>query len=54
VGDMKNKTDDLAGKAKEAAGKVTDDEKLEREGRVEQGKADLQQAAEKVKDAFKQ
>lgn len=53
MGDLKNMTDDLAGKAKEAAGKVGDDEKLEREGRVEQSKADLQQAAEKVKDAVK-
>ena len=53
MGDLKNMTDDLAGKAKEAAGKVGDDEKLEREGRAEQAKSDLQKAAENVKDAVK-
>jgi uncharacterized protein YjbJ (UPF0337 family) len=53
MGDLKNMTDDLAGKAKEGLGKVSDDEKLEREGRKEQAKSDLQQAAEKVKDAVK-
>jgi uncharacterized protein YjbJ (UPF0337 family) len=48
-----NKIDDAAGKAKEAAGKATDDEKLENEGRADQAKSDLKQAGEKVKDAFK-
>jgi len=50
---MKNKADDLRGKAKEGAGKATDDESLEAEGRGEQTAADLKQAGEKVKDAFK-
>ena len=54
VGDkMENMKDDLAGKAKEAAGKATDNERLEAEGRVDQSKADIKQAGEKVKDAFK-
>ena len=48
-----NKIDDVAGKAKEATGKATDDEKLENEGRADQAKSDVKQAAEKVKDAFK-
>ena len=48
-----NKTDELKGKAKEATGKATDDEKLEAEGKTDQSKADLKQAGEKVKDAFK-
>ena len=48
-----NMTDDAAGKAKEATGKVTDDERLEAEGRADQSKADIKQAGEKVKDAFK-
>jgi uncharacterized protein YjbJ (UPF0337 family) len=48
-----NKVDDAAGKAKEAAGKATDNERLENEGRNDQSKADLKQAGEKVKDAFK-
>lgn len=45
--------DDIRGKAKEAAGKVTDDESLERQGKTDQVKADLKDAAESVKDAFK-
>lgn len=53
MGELKSKTDELAGKAKEGLGKVADDDKLEREGRREQAKADLKQAGEKVKDAFK-
>jgi uncharacterized protein YjbJ (UPF0337 family) len=50
---MENMKDDMAGKAKEATGKVTDDESLEAEGKMDQSKADLKQAGEKVKDAFK-
>lgn len=45
--------EDLAGKAKEAAGKLTDNERLEAEGKLEQSQADIKQAGEKVKDAFK-
>ena len=41
------------GKAKEAAGKVTDDERLEREGRKDQVKGDARKAAGDVKDAGK-
>src|SRR3954452_20693882 len=48
-----NKIDDAAGKAKEAAGKATDNDKLKNEGRADQSKADVKQAGEKVKDAFK-
>jgi uncharacterized protein YjbJ (UPF0337 family) len=50
---MKNTAEDLGGKAKEGAGKATDDEELEAEGRADQTAADLKQAGEKVKDAFK-
>ena len=50
---IKNTVDDLTGKAKEAKGKATDDEKLEAEGKGDQAKADLKNAGEKVKDAFK-
>ena len=54
IGDkIENMKDDMVGKAKEGAGKATDDERLEAEGRVDQSKADLKQAGEKVKDAFK-
>ena len=49
---MKNMGEDLSGKAKEATGKVTDNERLEAEGKADQSEADLKQAGEKVKDAF--
>lgn len=49
----RNKVDDLRGKAEEAAGRATDDEELEAQGRDDQAKSDLKQAGEKVKDAFK-
>ena len=48
----KNAVEDLTGKGKEAAGKATDDHSLEAEGKTDQGKADLKDAGEKVKDAF--
>lgn len=47
-----NKGDELKGKAKEATGKATDDDKLEAEGKGDQMGANLKQAGEKVKDAF--
>ena len=43
-------TDD---KAKEKLGDATDNRDLEAEGKKDQSKADLKQAGEKVKDAFK-
>ena len=43
----------LVGKGKEGTGKVTDNERLEAEGRMEQSEADLKQAGEKAKDAFR-
>jgi len=48
-----NMKDDVVGKAKEGAGKATDNERLEAEGQADQSKADLKQAGENVKDAFK-
>ncbi len=50
---LNNTKDDLQGKAKEAAGKVTDNERLEAEGKGDQAGADAKQAGEKVKDVFK-
>jgi len=50
---IKNKLDDVAGKAKEAVGKATDDDRTKREGKTDQAKSDLKNAGEKVKDAFK-
>jgi len=48
-----NTSEDLRGKAKEAVGRTTDDEELEAQGRGDQAKADVKQAGEKLKDAFK-
>lgn len=50
---IENAAEKLGGKGKEAAGKASDDERLEAEGKADQTKADLKQAGEKVKDAFK-
>lgn len=51
VGD---RTDDLKGKAKEKAGQMTDNERLEREGQADQAKAGIKRGvddtADKVKD----
>tara|TARA_R110002124_G_scaffold1331_1_gene7633 strand:+ start:7004 stop:7177 length:174 start_codon:yes stop_codon:yes gene_type:complete len=47
-----NAAEDVTGKAKEAAGKATDNEELEAEGRADQAKADLKKAGENVKDAL--
>jgi uncharacterized protein YjbJ (UPF0337 family) len=49
----KNAVEDAEGKAKEALGRLSGDRGTEAEGRTDQGKADLKNAGEKVKDAFK-
>ncbi len=48
-----NKVEEIGGKAKEQIGSATGDESLERQGERDQSKANLKQAGEKVKDAFK-
>jgi uncharacterized protein YjbJ (UPF0337 family) len=48
-----NKLEELGGKAKEAVGSATGDDELRHQGERDQSKADLKQAAEKAKDAFK-
>lgn len=50
---IKNAAEDLTGKAKEATGKATDNERLEAEGQNDQTRASLKKAGENVKDAFK-
>ena len=50
---LKNKIEDLGGKAKEAVGKATGDHDPRNEGRADQAKSSLKDAGEKVKDAFK-
>ena len=49
----KNMAEDWKGKTKEAAGELTGDRDLAAEGRADQTEADLKQAGEKVKDAFR-
>ncbi|MEN3361578.1 MAG: hypothetical protein V7637_5560 [Mycobacteriales bacterium] len=46
-----NAKDRLTGRAKEAAGAATDDERLRDEGRGQQTESDVKDAGEKVKDA---
>lgn len=48
-----NTAEKLAGKGKETAGNATGDDRLKAEGKGDQVKADLKQAGEKIKDAFK-
>lgn len=45
--------DKLKGKAKEAAGHMTDNEKLVAEGKLDQVKGEMKSAAEHVKDGAK-
>ncbi|MCG7416813.1 MULTISPECIES: CsbD family protein [Microbacterium] len=50
---IKNAAQDITGKAKEAIGNATDNDKLVAEGKADQAKADAKKAGENVKDAFK-
>ncbi|MET9271532.1 CsbD family protein [Kribbella sp. NPDC003557] len=50
---VENAAESAKGKVKEATGDATDNRDLQAEGRAEKTKADLKQAGEKVKDAFK-
>lgn len=50
---VKNKVEDLGGRAKEAIGKATGDEETRDEGRADRAKSSLKDAGEKVKDAFR-
>ena len=49
----RNTAQKVKGQFKEAAGRVTGDERLETKGRADKTKANLKQAGEKVKDAFR-
>lgn len=50
---ISNATEDSAGKAKEAAGKVTGNHDTEAEGRGDQAKAGMKKTGENIKDAAK-
>jgi uncharacterized protein YjbJ (UPF0337 family) len=47
---MGEKLDDLKGRAKEAAGDLTDDKDLQREGKIDQGVATVKDKAGDVAD----
>ena len=49
----RNKAQGLKGQVKEATGRVTGNRRLKAQGRADQTKANLKQAVEKVKDAFR-
>lgn len=49
----KNKAEEVAGKAKEAAGGATGNDDLRREGQADQAKSGVKQTGEKAKDAVK-
>ncbi|MGV0335585.1 CsbD family protein [uncultured Corynebacterium sp.] len=48
--DIKNKADEFGGKAKEAAGDVTDNEDLKAEGKGDQAESKIKQGIEDLKD----
>lgn len=50
---MSGKADEIKGRVKEAAGAITDDDQLRREGKVDQAAGKVKQAAEKAVDAVK-
>ncbi|MBW0116364.1 CsbD family protein [Pseudonocardia abyssalis] len=53
VDKAKNKVEETLGKGKVAAGEATDDKDLKRDGQADQGKANVKQAGEHVKDAVR-
>jgi uncharacterized protein YjbJ (UPF0337 family) len=50
---ISNAAEDLGGKATEAAGNATDNDRLKAEGQADQVKADAKKVGESVKDEFK-
>ena len=50
---MVDNTDELKGRVKEAAGDLTDDDDLKREGKVDQGKGKVKEVVDDVADKFK-
>ena len=50
---MSGKTDQIKGRIKEAAGALTDDERLKREGKLDQAVGKVKVAAEQVVDKVK-
>ena len=51
---MGEKTDEMKGRVKEAAGDLTDDERLQREGKMDQAGAKVKQKTGEVVDKAKE
>jgi len=51
---MGGKAEEIKGRVKEAAGAITDDDKLRREGKVDQATGKVKQTAEKAIDKVKE
>ena len=50
---MVDNTDDLKGRVKEAARDLTDDDDLQREGQIDQGKGKVKDVVDNIADKFK-
>jgi uncharacterized protein YjbJ (UPF0337 family) len=50
---MVDNFDDLKGRAKEAAGDLTDDDELKREGQIDQGKGKAKDVVDRIGDKLK-
>jgi uncharacterized protein YjbJ (UPF0337 family) len=50
---VKNKAQEIEGRAKQVVGSATGDESTRREGRMDEAKGNVKQAGEKVKDALR-
>lgn len=49
---LENAKDKVVGELKEGAGKVTDNEQLELEGKMQSAKADVKQKGEEIKEGI--
>ena len=50
---MGGEMDETKGRIKEAAGDLTDDDELQREGKIDQGKGTVKDAIDKIGDKLK-
>jgi len=50
---IRNKVQEIKGRTKKNAGRATDDQWLEAEGRKDEAAGNMKQAGEKVKDTFR-
>ncbi|GGN96355.1 CsbD family protein [Actinoplanes lobatus] len=50
---IENKAQEATGEAKQTIGEATDDKELQAEGKADQRSANLKQAGQKIKDAFR-